>query len=208
MRCVCVQAGRSCLNCLPSKRGRCSNNPTAEQASSDCVVGDTSHTRVSVDLPPPDGEMFNSTPTVPELVRSHFQNAFGAPLLHSEGGPRVDVWCKLWLRIVSFRNCHYDLPSGTISHDFIELLSSEVSLLARGLVKSEWVLVFLSAMLQRDPMVRRGTDIRRLLSRRLKDWRGEKFNSLVCEAERCARQFVGPRRKDEKDYAIALFTCV
>ena len=83
---MCVQAGQSCLNCLLSKRGRCSNHPTTEQASSDCVVGNTSHTRVSVDLPPPDGEMFNSTPTVPELVRSHFQNAFGAPLLHSEGG--------------------------------------------------------------------------------------------------------------------------
>ena len=35
---------------------------------------------------------------------------------------------------------------------------------------------------------------------------GEKFNSLVCEAERCARLFVRPRRKNDKDHTTAVFT--
>ena len=66
----------------------------------------------------------------------------------------------------------------------------------------------LSVMLQHDPIVKRCTDIHRLLGRWLNDWRGEKFDSFVCEAEYyyCARQFVRPRRKDEKDHAIAVFT--
>ena len=82
-------------------------------------MADTCYTHVSVYDPPPDQEMFNSTPTVrgqtvvPELVRSHFQNAFGAPLLLSEGGPCIDVWCKFCLRIVS-SSCHYNLPVGLL----------------------------------------------------------------------------------------------
>ena len=68
-----------------------------------------------------------------DFVNSHFQDAFGACLLHSEGGPYEDVWCKLWLRIVSLKSSHYDLPSGPVGHEFIDCLASEVSLLARGL---------------------------------------------------------------------------
>ena len=67
---------------------------------------------------------------------------FGAQLLYSEGGSYDNAWRTLWLRIVSFKNCHYDLPSGVVAHDFIDLLLSEISLLARGVERSERVLVF------------------------------------------------------------------
>ena len=127
-------------------------------------------------------------------------------MLHSEGGSYDNTWCKLWLHIVSFKNCHYDLPTGAVAHDFIDLLSSEISLLARGVERSERVLAFLSVVLQRDPMVRKGTDIRRLLCRRLKGWKEEKFESLVCDAEHCARQFTRPRKKDDKYHTVAVFT--
>ena len=77
--------------------------------------------------------------------------------------------------------------SGPVFHDFIDCLTSEVSLLARGLGCSERLIIFLSVLLQRDPLIRRGTDIRRLLGNWLKDRKGEKFDSLVCEADHCTQ---------------------
>ena len=93
----------------------------------------------------------------------------------------------MWLWLVAFKNCHYDLPNGSVGKDFVALLSSEIDLLAQGSVRSERVLVFLSAMLQRDPMVRRGTDIHRLLARCLQRWREYCCEDLVNETERCAQ---------------------
>ena len=110
-----------------------------------------------------------------DFVPLSFQDDFGAQLLHSKCGSYDNAWCKLWLHIISVKNCHYHLPSGAVAHDFIKLLSSEISLLAREVERSERVLIFLSVMLQRDPMVRKGTDIRQLLSHHLKEWKEEKF---------------------------------
>ena len=66
--------------------------------------------------------------------------------------------------------------------------------------------MFLSAMLQRDPMVRRGTDICRLLARRLQRWKDHCFEDLVNETERCARRLPRSRFKDEKDRCVKVFT--
>ena len=205
VRYSCVQAGRTCFNCLPSRGGHCSNVISDER---DCTGAYRNHDSTQSDG---DGNVHFSQRTlgesaVSDFVRLRFQDAFGAQLLHFEGGSYDNTWCKLWLRIVSFKNCHYDLPTSAVAHDFIDLLSSEISLLARGVERSEWVLAFLSVVLQRDPIVRKGTDIRRLLCRRLKGWKGEKFESLVCDAECCARQFTRPRKKDDKYHTVAVFT--
>ena len=198
--CSCVQVGRSCFNCLPSRGDRCSNLVLDERA---CTSTGRDHNSTQSDG---DGDLHFDQRTagesaVSDFVRLCFQDAFGAQLLHSEGGSYDNVWCKLWLRIVSFKNCHYYLPNGAVAHDFINLLSSEISLLARGVERLERLLVFLSVMLRCDPMVRRGTDIRCL-----KEWKEEKFESLVYDAERCARQFTRPRKKDDKDHTVAVFT--
>ena len=66
--------------------------------------------------------------------------------------------------------------------------------------------MFLSPMLQRDPMVRRGTDIHRLLARRLQHWKEHCFEDLVNETERCTRQLPRSRFKDEKDWCVKVFT--
>ena len=207
VRCSCVQAGRCCFNCLPSRGGQCSNLISDERA---CTNAYRNHDSTQSHG---DGNVHSSQRTsgesaVSDFVRLRFQDTFGAQLFHSEGGSYDNTWCKLWLRIVSFKNCHYDLPSSAVAHDFIDLLSSEISLLARGLERSERVLAFLSVVLQCDPMVRKGTDIRQLLCCRLKEWKEEKFESLVCDAERCARQFTRPRKKDDKDHTVAVFTCL
>ena len=159
MRCSCVQVGRNCFNCLPSRGGRCSNLTSVEWAGTNTG---RDHDSTQSDG---DGNLHFSQRTCGESAVSDFvhlllQDAFGVQMLYSEGGSYDNAWCKLWLCILSFKNCHYDLPSGAVAHDFIDLLSSEISLLARGVERSEQVLIFLSVMLQRDPMVRRGTDIR------------------------------------------------
>ena len=59
----------------------------------------------------------------------------------------------------------YNLPNGSVGRDFVGLLSSEVNLLVQGSMSSERVIVFLTVLLQRDPMVKRGADIHRLLLR-------------------------------------------
>ena len=115
-------------------------------------------------------------------------------------------WCKLWLRLDAFKNCHYDLLNGSVGKDFVALLSSEIDLLAQGSVQSERVLVFLSAMLQCDPMIWRGTDIHRLLARCLQHWKEHCFEDLVNETERCARWLPRSRFKDEKDQCVKVFT--
>ena len=44
------------------------------------------------------------------LFNKRFQCAFGASSLHSEDDSyHDDPWCKLWLRLVAFKNCNYDL---------------------------------------------------------------------------------------------------
>ena len=55
------------------------------------------------------------------------------------------------------KNCHYDLPSGSVGRDFVNQLSSDIDLLAQGSMRSESMLILLSTMLQRDSMVHKGT---------------------------------------------------
>ena len=224
MRCTCVKAGRKCLNCLPSKRNRCSNRL---QCASSLVCDDASLlARDSSNVISPssvEGERFvrafgapllhsegkphgsfwgqlwlriisikNSHYNLPNgsvgrdfvgllsgevnlLVQGErFVRAFGAPLLHSEGKPHGSFWGQLWLRIISIKNSHYNLPNGSVGRDFVGLLSGEVNLLVQGSISSERVIVFLTVILQRDPMVKRNADVRRLLHRRMEDWKGVK----------------------------------
>ena len=88
----------------------------------------------------------------------------------------------------------------------VGLLSSEVNMLVQGPTSSERVIVFLTVILQCDPMVKRGADTHRLLLRRMKDWKGEKFTDLVFDAERCSRQHTKPKYKDGGDHTVTVFT--
>ena len=58
-------------------------------------------------------------------------------------------------------------------------------MLNSGLTKSERFITFLVAILQRDSMVKKGTDVRRLLKRRMDAWKDEQFEALIYEVERC-----------------------
>jgi len=54
-------------------------------------------------------------------------------------------------------------------------------------------------------MVHRGTDIHRLLTRSLKDWKECNFDEFVAEFEWCARLLPQTRCKDKKDHCVKVF---
>lgn len=61
----------------------------------------------------------------------------------------------------------YSLPGGTIGRHFVDLLTSEVNLLGEGKEQSERLLCFTSLLLHRDLMIKKISDIRRILTKRM-----------------------------------------
>jgi len=51
------------------------------------------------------------------------------------------------------------LPGGSIGKKYIDLLNEELHYLSVGAFPSERIIVFCSVMLQRDGLVRKGSDI-------------------------------------------------
>ena len=129
VRCACVQAGVMCLLCLPSRRGCCSNLSPAIDGPDAVAVGVGGRTSSHDDNGLGCDTGVNNSVAV---INERFQRTFGASLLRSEGDCYDNSWWKLWLRLVAFKNCHYDLPNGSIGKDFVALLSSEIDLLAQA----------------------------------------------------------------------------
>ena len=111
VRCSCVHTGKLCSSCLPLRPDRCWN---CSLPNDDLGVSwDRAAFQIRID--DADSDVSAS------VVNERFQQAFDASLLHSEGIGYEDSWSKLWLRLVAMKNCHYDLPSGSIGRDFVLL---------------------------------------------------------------------------------------
>ena len=105
------------------------------------------------------------------------------------------------------RGIHYDLPGGAIGRHFDGLLSDEVCFLNRGAFMLERLIVFLSVILQRDVMVKKSTDIRRVLSCRMSLWQEGCIALLIDEYERCTRRFSKAHsEKMDEAHIIKVFT--
>ena len=140
------------------------------------------------------------------FVSERMYKAFGATLQNSEGGDKHETWYKRWAKTVHFKCQQYDLPGGAIGREFVSLLSEEVSRLASSEVKSERLIVFTVVMLQRDAMVKKGSDVRRLLKRRMDAWRAGQIDELF-EVERCAQQLPKPPKSKQNDeHTVRVFT--
>ena len=124
--------------------------------------------------------------------------AFGATLQYSEGGDKHETWYRRWEKTVHFKCHQYDLLGGAMGREFVSLLSEEVSRLASSEVKSGRLIVFMVVLLQRDVMVKKGTDVRCLLKRRMDAWRAGQIDELMFEAERCAQQLPKPPKKQTR----------
>ena len=143
-------------------------------------------------------------------VRSNVNNrlfhAYGACFLGSDGGEQINEWGQRWKRVVSIRGQQYVLPGGSVGREFVNLLTNEVSMLSRGEAISERLIVFCGVVLQRDSMVNKGMDIRRLLKRRMDAWKQNRFDELVYELERCARIKSKVRSSNSEDHIIKVFS--
>ena len=65
---------------------------------------------------------------------------------------------------------------------------TEVWLLSDNSAISDCLMMFCPVILQRNHMVRVGSDVRRLLKRSMEMWKLNSFEALLCEAECCAAQ--------------------
>ena len=131
--------------------------------------------------------------------------AFGAPMVRSEGGEN-DFFREIYLEVVQLKNKKYDLPfKGKASKRFISILTDEIEKGTRGVQKSEVELLFPALILQRDIMVKKGIDIKRLIDKRMDMWEKGLFRELLEEAKRCDSQFVERKVKMDNEHAFRVF---
>ena len=76
--------------------------------------------------------MYQETSKPRTLAESKMIQAFGVPLLNTDGGARNDQWGKYWERVIRLRGKHYRLPGGALGRKFTSMYSEEVNALARG----------------------------------------------------------------------------
>ena len=62
--------------------------------------------------------------------------AFGVPLLNSEGVCNDDLWGKIWRRMLALKGKLYQFP-GARGRQFISMLAQEVMYLGKGFNKSK-----------------------------------------------------------------------
>ena len=111
--------------------------------------------------------------------------------------------------MIQHQSKHYSLPGGLIGKKYIDILSEELHYLSAGAFPSERVIVFCSVMLQRDRLIWKGTDIRRLLERRMAMWQNRQFDALLQETARCdlsLRNSCHLKSDDSQDHLTRVFT--
>ena len=86
--------------------------------------------------------------------------AFGASIFRSDGGSFVDPWGTWWIRACRMSGTQYNLPGGAVGCEFV---TTEVRLLSDNSAISDCLMMFCQVILQRNHMVRVGSDVRRLV---------------------------------------------
>ena len=142
-------------------------------------------------------------PNIEELVNT----AFGSSLIQSQGSDSSNVWHRRWLSVVHLSGKLYDIPGGSVGRKYVDSLTQEVSHLSSGNYPSDRVIVFSSVILQRDRMVRKGQDVRRVLARRLSMWSNADYDLLVQEAIRCDKSLKYKHKfDDDESHLVSVFT--
>jgi hypothetical protein len=132
--------------------------------------------------------------------------AFGTPLLNSDGKWINDMWEIIWKRTVKLRGKLYALSGGSVGRLFVSTLAAAVLELGKGKQKSEVSICFPTLILQRNKEIVKTADIRRLISRRLKLWNEKRFFDLISEAEMCDKKLSSKQVKMTEEKAVAIFT--
>ena len=113
-----------------------------------------------------------------------------------------DPWYLRWVREVRLSFRQYHLPNGNVGRKFVEMLADEIDRVAEKKSNSERLIVFQVLILQREMLVFKSLDIRRLIGRRLKMWEDGLFDALMHEAERCDRSFANGRDSKRREQSF------
>ena len=105
--------------------------------------------------------------------------AFGKLLVHSNGEDATKAWFQCWKTVVCLQCKQYNLPGGDVAHQCVDLLSEGVSHLSTGNYSSDHLIVFSAAILQRDRMIRKTVNIRRVLESGMRMWKNEEFDLFL-----------------------------
>ena len=114
-----------------------------------------------------------------------------------------------WEKAVRLPFCRYDLPGGNVGRRFVDVLMSEVGLVAAQKEFSERMVVFQFVVLQRDARVKKTADIWHLILKWLELWECGRFDTLFSEAVRCSgtfgKHFQHGVPQQEHDHSVRIF---
>ena len=163
MRCVCMKAGRSCVNCLPWCLEKCQNLPYSPPfiPSMPALPADNGTTRpspnihlpvTSIDaLPPLHSILCVRTPTlryIPKSLRDAWATVVGEVLTLLLASPnQIELWYKLFM-----------LPSpprGGCSHwrDVLSLVQSQIQKWRDGRISELWANMNIRGQEAQSPLV-------------------------------------------------------
>ena len=152
-------------------------------------------------------ESYGESDLAIEKVDGLMRDAYDATLIHSSGVDSTDAWYQRWNIIAHLQGKVYDLPGGAVGRKYVDLLSEEISHLSVGNFPADRVIVFSVLMLQRDRMLKKSVDTRRVLERRMSMWRREEFELLMQEAIRCDKALrCSHKREHDSRHVVRVFT--
>ena len=137
-------------------------------------------------------------------IDAKLAEVYGEPIPHETEQPPDDCWYLRWERAVRLSFRRYDLPNGNVGRKFVETLRirNEIELMADKKANSERLIVFQILVLQREALVSKTGDIRRLISRRLEMWENGLFDALLHDAEHCEKSFGNGLDKKRREQAF------
>ena len=78
--------------------------------------------------------------------------------------------------------------------------------LSAGNFPSERLMVFSAVILQRHRMIKKGSDIRRVMEKRMEKWSNDDFDTLVEEAVGCDKTLRSQEHMNNKEHFVNVFT--
>ena len=149
------------MSCRALFRGTCKNSShdTVDEIA-DPVNEIADSVTDTVDPSPICGESIESNSvTFDDFIDAKVTQAFGVAILRSDVGSFDDPWGTLWIHACCMSGRQYDLPIGAVGHEFVDLLTTEVWLLTDNSAISDHLMIFCPVILQRNHMVRVGSDL-------------------------------------------------
>ena len=132
--------------------------------------------------------------------------AFGMPLLNSEGKERTELFELIWLRVAKLRGKQYRLPGGACGIKFTRMYSEMWQDFADEKVRSDKPICFPPLILQRTRNIKKTADIRRLLEKRMKLWEDSNFQELLEEVELCDKKLPRSYGNITDEQAVKIFS--